>query len=228
MNRIREITNINQRELELGLAGTPGSWHAQFEKAPWIYVGNLVNELTEGDILCVFSQFGEIEDIHLVREEDTGKSKGFAFIKYEDSRSCILAVDNFCGAMLCGKSLSPDHVENYRLPKKVLEEAANSGADIGPGLAYKGVETENKFSMDKGQDLFARPAPGTDSDSKRKKSKKHKKKADKKHKKKKSHKHDRGDADVMDANTHEEDDKDGDTGRGKKRKHSSRKHKSRE
>jgi RNA recognition motif. (a.k.a. RRM, RBD, or RNP domain) len=39
----------------------------------------------------------KIEDIHLVREEDTGKSKGFGFVKYEDSRSCILAVDNFAG-----------------------------------------------------------------------------------------------------------------------------------
>jgi RNA-binding motif X-linked protein 2 len=43
------------------------------------------------------SQFGEIEDIHLVREEDTGKSRGFAFLKYEDARSCVLAVDNFIG-----------------------------------------------------------------------------------------------------------------------------------
>ena len=43
------------------------------------------------------SQFGEIEDINLARDEDTGKSRGFAFVKYEDARSCILAVDNFVG-----------------------------------------------------------------------------------------------------------------------------------
>ena len=40
----------------------------------------------------------QIEDIHLVREEDTGKSRGFAFVKYEDARSAILAVDNFTGS----------------------------------------------------------------------------------------------------------------------------------
>ena len=50
-----------------------------------------------GDILCVMSQFGEIEDINLARDEDTGKSRGFAFVKYEDARSCILAVDNLVG-----------------------------------------------------------------------------------------------------------------------------------
>lgn len=62
-----------------------------------VYVGNLDHSLTEGDILAVLSQFGEVDDIHLVREEDTGKSKGFAFAKYEDARSGILAVDNLIG-----------------------------------------------------------------------------------------------------------------------------------
>jgi RNA-binding motif protein, X-linked 2 len=97
MNTIREIQKINEQELELGLAGTPSSWHAKYSKSAWVYVGNLDHSLTEGDIICVLSQYGEIEDFHLVRDEETGKSKGFAFAKYEDSRSCILAVDNFCG-----------------------------------------------------------------------------------------------------------------------------------
>lgn len=60
-------------------------------------MGNLDHALTEGDVLAVMSQFGEVEDMHLVREEDTGKSKGFGFVKYEDARSCILAVDNLIG-----------------------------------------------------------------------------------------------------------------------------------
>ena len=37
-------------------------------------------------------------DINLVRDKTTGKSKGFAFLAYEDQRSTILAVDNFNGA----------------------------------------------------------------------------------------------------------------------------------
>ncbi len=97
MNTIKEIQNINDQELERGLAGTPGSWHAQYAKSAWVYVGNLDHSLTEGDIICVLSQFGEVEDLNLAREEDTGKSRGFAFCKYEDARSCALAVDNFCG-----------------------------------------------------------------------------------------------------------------------------------
>jgi RNA-binding motif protein, X-linked 2 len=104
MNSVREILSINEQELQRGIAGTPASWHAQYARAAWIYVGNLEYQsttttaaLTEGDLICVLSQYGEIEDLHLVRDEETGQSRGFAFCKYEDARSCILAVDNLCG-----------------------------------------------------------------------------------------------------------------------------------
>jgi RNA recognition motif. (a.k.a. RRM, RBD, or RNP domain) len=49
----------------------------------WVFVGGMSYELTEGDLLCVMSQWGEIEDVNLVRDTDNGKSKGFAFLKYE-------------------------------------------------------------------------------------------------------------------------------------------------
>lgn len=37
-------------------------------------------------------RYGEIVDVNLVRDKGTGKSKGFAFLAYEDQRSTILAV----------------------------------------------------------------------------------------------------------------------------------------
>ena len=60
MNTIREIEKINHEELDRGIAGTPASWHAKYSKSAWIYMGNLDHELTEGDILCVVSQYGEV------------------------------------------------------------------------------------------------------------------------------------------------------------------------
>lgn len=38
------------------------------------------------------NRYGEIVDVNLVRDKGTGKSKGFAFVAYEDQRSTILAV----------------------------------------------------------------------------------------------------------------------------------------
>lgn len=60
MNTIREIEKINNEELERGIAGTSASWHAKYSKSAWVYVGNLDMELSEGDILCVLSQYGEV------------------------------------------------------------------------------------------------------------------------------------------------------------------------
>lgn len=55
MNVVKEINRINEREAALGLDDR-GSWHDQYRDSAWIYIGGLPYELTEGDVLCVFSQ----------------------------------------------------------------------------------------------------------------------------------------------------------------------------
>mmetsp|Transcript_5565 Transcript_5565/g.10176 ORF Transcript_5565/g.10176 Transcript_5565/m.10176 type:complete len:240 (-) Transcript_5565:49-768(-) len=162
MNVIAEIHRINAAELEQGVCGTSASWHAKYAESAWVYVGNLPLQLTEGDIICVMSQFGEVEDINLVREENTGKSRGFAFVKYEDARSCVLAVDNITGSKILGRSIRVDHVEKYRLPKHLLEK--EEAISTNPGHAYEGKELASEFRLDQGQDLFAQPS--TDNDAK--------------------------------------------------------------
>eukprot|EP00825_Cyclidium_porcatum_P017349 TRINITY_DN2008_c0_g1_i1.p1 TRINITY_DN2008_c0_g1~~TRINITY_DN2008_c0_g1_i1.p1 ORF type:complete len:314 (-),score=69.06 TRINITY_DN2008_c0_g1_i1:66-1007(-) len=62
-------------------------------------------------------RFGEIVDVHLVRDKKTGKSLGYAFLAYENQRSTILAIDNFNGAVVCGRKLRVDHVKKFRVPK---------------------------------------------------------------------------------------------------------------
>lgn len=79
MNVIQEIKRINERELEQGVSGK-ASWHYEYKDSAWVFAGGFPYDLTEGDILCVMSQWGEIEDINLCREKDTGKSKVIADI----------------------------------------------------------------------------------------------------------------------------------------------------
>src|SRR2546423_11534323 len=92
--------------------------HDDFKDSAYIYVGGIPYELTEGDIICVFSQYGEILDINLIRDRETGKSKGFCFLKFDDQRSTVLAVDNFNGATLLGRTLRVDHSRDYRQIEK--------------------------------------------------------------------------------------------------------------
>lgn len=117
MNPLTQIKNTQKAtlsEVRQGLSES-ASWHAKFKDSAYIFAGGLSFDLTEGDILAVFSQYGEIVDVNLVRAEDTGKPKGFAFICYEDQRSTVLAVDNLNGAKVLGRTIRVEHVEDYRL-----------------------------------------------------------------------------------------------------------------
>ena len=87
------------------------SWHGDYKDSNWIYVGGLDPRLTEGDVLTVFAQYGEIDDIDLIREKETGKSKGYAFLMYRNQLSTVLAIDNFNGIVLLGRTLKVDHAK---------------------------------------------------------------------------------------------------------------------
>lgn len=56
-------------------------------------------------------------DVNLPRDKNTGKTKGFGFLMYEDQRSTVLAVDNLNGARVLERTLRVDHVKNYKQPR---------------------------------------------------------------------------------------------------------------
>ena len=91
---MKNVLKLSESDLKYG---QKSSWHDQYKGSAWIFVGGLPYDLSEGDIICVFSQYGEIVNINLVRDKVSGKQKGFCFICYEDQRSTVLAVDNLNG-----------------------------------------------------------------------------------------------------------------------------------
>ncbi|PGH05950.1 hypothetical protein AJ80_08262 [Polytolypa hystricis UAMH7299] len=129
MNSIRQIQALNKRELENAVPPN-ASWHADYRDTAYVYIGGLPYDLSEGDILTIFSQFGEPVHLNLVRDKETGKSKGFAFLKYEDQRSTDLAVDNLTGATVLGRLLRVDHM---RYKRKDEEGLVDNVAQMGEG-----------------------------------------------------------------------------------------------
>lgn len=97
-------------------------------------------ELSEGDVVTIFSQFGEPVFINLVRDKETGKSKGFAFLKYEDQRSTDLAVDNLGGATIMERMLRVDHT-NYK--RKDDESLTDNTINVIPEVSK---DNENSTS----------------------------------------------------------------------------------
>lgn len=137
MQSVRQIQRLN--ELELQKCVPPNaSWHTDYRDTAYIHIGGLPFELSEGDILTIFSQYGNPVHLNLVRDKETGKSRGFAFLKYEDQRSCDLAVDNLSGAGVMGRVLGVDHCR-YKLKEGEVE-----GEGLEDGVENAGDETDRE------------------------------------------------------------------------------------
>lgn len=52
---MKNIQKLNEKELELGIIGKK-SWHDEYKGSAWVYIGGLPFDLSEGDVICVFSQ----------------------------------------------------------------------------------------------------------------------------------------------------------------------------
>lgn len=111
---MKNVTKLSELELR---GNGKSSWHDQYKGSAWIFVGGLPYDLTEGDIISVFSQYGEIVNVNLIRDKSSGKSKGFCFICFEDQRSTVLTVDNLNGIKILGRFCRVDHVQEYKVPR---------------------------------------------------------------------------------------------------------------
>ncbi|KAG8465314.1 hypothetical protein KFE25_002621 [Diacronema lutheri] len=135
MNQVKYVEGLNKRELlsaarKGGAWELKGSWHEQYKDSAYVFAAGFPYEMTEGDLIVVFSQYGEVVDVNLARDKKTGKSRGFAFLAYEDQRSTVLAVDNFNGAKLLGRTLRVDHCEGYGEEQERASKLAADGAEL--------------------------------------------------------------------------------------------------
>ena len=62
-----------------------------------IYVGNLSYSTTEGDLRSLFSQAGYVASVALIKDRDSGQSKGFAFVEMLNQSETGKAISMFNG-----------------------------------------------------------------------------------------------------------------------------------
>ena len=71
-----------------------------------IYVGNLSYDTTEDDLRALFSQHGEVSDLHLPTDRETGRPRGFAFVEMPDDGQAQAAMDALNGKDVGGRELT--------------------------------------------------------------------------------------------------------------------------
>jgi len=71
-----------------------------------LYVGNLSFETTENDLQDLFEQHGTVNEVHLMMDRMTGKSRGFAFVTMNDDTQAKAAMSALKGHELNGRALN--------------------------------------------------------------------------------------------------------------------------
>lgn len=71
-----------------------------------IFVGNLPYQITENELETAFSEFGAVERVSIVRDRDTGQSRGFAFVEMTNGNEAANAINAINGRQLNGRALN--------------------------------------------------------------------------------------------------------------------------
>jgi cold-inducible RNA-binding protein len=70
-----------------------------------VFVGNLNFATTKDELSTVFSQVGEVVDVHIPADRETGRPRGFAFVEFASAEAAGEAVTRFDGHELGGRPL---------------------------------------------------------------------------------------------------------------------------
>jgi RNA recognition motif-containing protein len=76
-----------------------------------LYVGNLPFSASAEAVRESFEEFGEVTDVHVVLDRDTGRPRGFAFVTMGSAEEAAKAIEKMNGAMFDGRPLRVNEAE---------------------------------------------------------------------------------------------------------------------
>ncbi|CAM2007735.1 RNA recognition motif domain-containing protein [Acanthopleuribacter pedis] len=71
-----------------------------------LFVGNLSWNTGEVELREATEVYGNVEDVHIVTDRETGRSRGFGFVKFTERDQALDAIENLNGALLDGRNLN--------------------------------------------------------------------------------------------------------------------------
>lgn len=80
------------------------TYHGEMMQQNKIYVGNFPYSVDEAQLRSIFSSYGDISDLALIMDRETGRSKGFAFITFATQQAAEKALEQD-GKELAGRKL---------------------------------------------------------------------------------------------------------------------------
>ena len=77
-----------------------------------VFVGNLDFKTTKAEVQSLFSQIGEIRDVFLPMDRESGRPRGFAFVEFTSDEDAAKAIEKFNGYEFSGRPLRVNAAED--------------------------------------------------------------------------------------------------------------------
>ena len=71
-----------------------------------IYVGNLSFEATETDIENAFAQYGDVKTVNIIKDRETGRSRGFGFVEMQNHQAGQEAIEGLNLQEIAGRAMT--------------------------------------------------------------------------------------------------------------------------
>ena len=94
-----------------------------------LYLGNLAFSTTEDQLRDMFEKYGMVEKINVVRDQDTGQPRGFAFLEMTSDEEAGRAIIAANGSTLGGRAM----IVNEAKPKVERKAGGRGGSKFKPG-----------------------------------------------------------------------------------------------
>jgi RNA recognition motif-containing protein len=77
-----------------------------------VFVGNLDFNTTKAEVQNLFAEVGEVRDVFLPNDRESGRPRGFAFVEYTSDENAAKAIEKFNGYQLNGRALRVNAAED--------------------------------------------------------------------------------------------------------------------
>jgi RNA recognition motif-containing protein len=94
-----------------------------------IYVGNLSHSATEDQLVQAFERFGAVTKVSIVKDRETGRPRGFAFVEMADAQAAATAIKEMNLAEIDGRSVTV----NEARPRPERPRGGGGGGGYGGG-----------------------------------------------------------------------------------------------
>jgi len=115
-----------------------------------LFVGGLSFSTTQEEVESLFAQAGQIQSVFLASDRDTGRSRGFAFVEYNDDADALKAIEQFNGYELGGRALRVNAAEEKPARRSFGGPPSGGGGRPGGGGGGSGKGAFGAVSRPKG------------------------------------------------------------------------------